>query len=250
MEAMENEVLYLLNQGLKVSIMGLVAYFSGLLVKHRQVKVNYTRKINHFVLVFIPPFIDIVLDYGENGFEVVGYVMALAALFVFTRPMREKFPVFDLMFSSFDRPEDRPFTLLWLFTQLLACYVVVGAMAYLYEFYGLPEELILIPVLIGGIGDGLAEPVGVRFGRYRYRSRALFTGREYVRTLEGSAAVFITSIAVVALFHPVFSTTQFIVSLGLVPVAMTLAEAFSPHTWDNPFIFLVGYLVLFGIYFI
>jgi hypothetical protein len=28
---------------------------------------------------------------------------------------------------------------------------------------------------------------------------------------------------------------------------MTLAEAFSPHTWDTPFLFLVGGLSLLGI---
>lgn len=32
--------------------------------------------------------------------------------------------------------------------------------------------LIYITVLVAGIGDGLAEPVGVRFGRHPYRARS------------------------------------------------------------------------------
>jgi len=29
-------------------------------------------------------------------------------------------------------------------------------------------------------------------------------------------------------------------NLLIIPIAMTLAEAFSPHTWDGPFLSLVG----------
>jgi len=30
------------------------------------------------------------------------------------------------------------------------------------------EDLILIPILTNGVGDGLAEPIGIRFGRIKY----------------------------------------------------------------------------------
>jgi len=36
------------------------------------------------------------------------------------------------------------------------------------------------------------------------------------------------------------STIELILALSIIPVAMTLAEAFSPHTWDSPFLYLVG----------
>ena len=38
-----------------------VAYASGSLVYYKGVKVNYTRKINHFALFFVPMFIDKIL---------------------------------------------------------------------------------------------------------------------------------------------------------------------------------------------
>ena len=39
-------------------ILTLVAYASGSFVYYKGVKVNYTRKINHFALFFVPMFLD------------------------------------------------------------------------------------------------------------------------------------------------------------------------------------------------
>jgi phytol kinase len=32
------------------------------------------------------------------------------------------------------------------------------------------------------------------------------------------------------------------------PLALTLAEAKSPHTWDTPFLFMVGNAIVTGVY--
>ena len=106
-------------------------------------------------------------------------------------------------------------------------------------------ELIFIPVLINGIGDGLAEPVGVRFGRLKYRTRALFSRKRYVRSVEGSLCVFITSIIVLLYYKPFFTGEEWLVALLTLPILMTLTEAVSPHTWDTPFLFGVGYTLIF-----
>jgi phytol kinase len=108
-------------------------------------------------------------------------------------------------------------------------------------------ELIFIIILINGFGDGLAEPIGIRFGKHKYETRALFTKRKYTRSLEGSACVFIAGLLAVILFSSSFSTGQFILALLAIPILMTLAEAFSPHSWDNAFLFLVGEILLFVI---
>ncbi|MEA3359472.1 MAG: hypothetical protein U9R17_08740 [Thermodesulfobacteriota bacterium] len=150
------------------------------------------------------------------------------------------------MFLSFDRPEDRPYTLKWLSTQIIAGYIVIIPAIVLFVKTGY-SSLIFIPVLINGIGDGLAEPVGIRFGKHKYKTKALFSKREYVRSLEGSSCVFIASIVILFLFQSSFSFIEFIWALILLPFAMTIAEAFSPHTWDTPFLFLTGYMVLYFI---
>ena len=102
------------------------------------------------------------------------------------------------------------------------------------------DVLIYISVLVAGIGDGLAEPVGVRFGRHTYRTRALFTKRMYTRSLEGSACVLASGFLAVFLLRGQLDPAQFAIALGVIPLAMTLAEAWSPHTWDGPFLYLVG----------
>lgn len=173
-------------------------------------------------------------------------IIAVGIMLVYIQPIRSRISLINTMFLSFDRPEDRPYTIWWLVTQLAVGYAVLVPMSILFYVNGL-QGLILIPILIGTVGDGLAEPVGVRFGKHKYKTYAFFSKRKYTRSLEGSACVFITSIIVVIAFHSQFSSTQFIVALLSIPILMTLAEAFAPHTWDTPFLFLSGYLSLYGI---
>jgi len=238
---------FLLKQVSNIFVLVAVQYCNGLLVLHKGVKVNYTRKINHFMLFFIPIYLNRGYAYEADFFlYFLGAFMAVAKFIFYTRPVRDRVPLIRTMFHSFDRPEDRPRTLLWIVTQTASGYMVLLPMGVLFAYYDL-LYLMLIPILIYGIGDGLAEPVGVRFGRHKYPAYALFTGKEYFRTLEGSSMVFLTSVVVVLAFHSYFTTQQLIVALLALPVIMTLAEAFSPHTWDSPIMFLVGYMILFGI---
>ena len=106
----------------------------------------------------------------------------------------------------------------------------------------------MIIILINAIGDGLAEPVGITWGKNKYEVKALFTSNRYTRSIQGSACVFITGVIVIVLFHNYFSPTQFIISLFAIPTVATVAEAKSPHTWDSPFIFLFTGITLLLIY--
>lgn len=240
----------MLNQLIKAVLLYSTQYCTGLLVKYKGMKVNYTRKINHFILFLVPVYVDRGFAYEESfGLFVLGAFIAILSLAIYLEPVRNRVSIIATMFKSFDRPEDRPHTLLWLSTQLAAGYIVLIPMIVLFYFFDL-MHLIFLPILINGIGDGLAEPVGVRFGKHSYTVRALFSRKKYVRTLEGSACVFFTTIIVLVLSHSYFTPWQLIAALVFMPPLMTLAEAFSPHTWDTPFLFLVGYLTLFSISFI
>jgi phytol kinase len=48
-------------------------------------------------------------------------------------------------------------------------------------------------------------------------------------------------------FHHSFTTPQFIAALLTVPIFTTLAEAWSPHTWDTPYMFFVSGATLLGV---
>ncbi|MBU1172262.1 MAG: hypothetical protein KKD44_22115 [Proteobacteria bacterium] len=239
-----------LAQGATIAIHLIISFINGLMVKHFHVRVNYTRKINHFFLFFLPIFINSWLPYTHTMVSTfIGMGIMIGILGIYIEPIRHRFTWIGIAFLSFDRPEDRPYTLLWLTTQVIAGSIVIIPL-YTY-FYSIGMmQLIYIPILINGIGDGLAEPVGIRFGKHYYKTRALFTKRRYVRTIEGSACVFITSIVSVVLFKELFSDLQFMAALFIIPVTMTIVEAISPHTWDTPFLYGASGLSIYGIFMI
>ena len=106
----------------------LIAYLSGLLVKYKNVKVNYTRKIDQLFLFFIPAFADYFFmnNNPSTSFMVINQALFMIATFViFIKPFRNKVSMIATAFSSFDRPEDRPYTLLWFAAQGVLGYVVL-----------------------------------------------------------------------------------------------------------------------------
>ena len=219
----------------------LIAYAGGLCVKYKLLRVNYTRKFNHFFLFFAPSLIDKYFATSISApFFLNEGLFFLGSFIIFIKPVREKFFFIGTAFSSFDRPEDRPYTLVWYIMQEVVGYLVVMPALIIYEKYNM-LGLISIPILISVFGDGLAEPVGVRFGKHRYLTHAILSKKKYLRTLEGSFMVFITSIIVIFLFYRSFNQIEFILTLLTVPITVTLAEALAPHTLDNPLIVLVGF---------
>lgn len=161
-------------------------------------------------------------------------------------PIRNKSQFLSTAYSAIDRPEDRPFTLIWISTQIVATYLVLIGMVFWLSLYD-KTTLIYITVLIAGIGDGLAEPVGVRFGKRKYSVKALFTDKQYTRSVEGSLCVFVSGFLAVTLLSSQLNSTQFVLALTIIPIAMMFAEACSPHTWDGPFLYFTGGVTTVGV---
>ena len=228
------------NEIIKGAVLFLTAYFLGLWVIKRGVRVNYTRKIFHFVLFFFPIYLATVLPFQASLLTVLmsGGIFLLC-IGTLIEPFRARSVFLSTVFASIDRPEDRPHTLVWISTQVLATYVVLIAMlAWLSRYDAI--ALIYITVLVAGVGDGLAEPIGIRYGKRSYSVSALFTDKKYVRTLEGSLCVFVSGILAIILLQGQLTSIQFVLSMIIIPLSMTLAEAKSPHTWDAPFLYLIG----------
>jgi len=228
---------FIISQISKVVILAAIAYGGGLVVRRYDVMVNYTRKINHFALYCVPPLLDTFFGVTETAFSAFsGAINGLATVAVFVlfwKPIRTRFSFAQTMFLSFDRPEDRPHTLKWLVTQFLAALLVIIPMLFYFQHFGF-APLALMVVLITTVGDGLAEPVGVRYGKHKYSVPGLFVRRRYVRSYAGSACVLLVCVAGILWFHDAFTNTQLLLALLIVPITVTLAEAMSPHTWDSP----------------
>ncbi|TWT89267.1 diacylglycerol/polyprenol kinase family protein [Neorhodopirellula pilleata] len=226
------------------SFMMALCWATGWLVLKRDWKVNYTRKINHFVLMLCPFLLAPIFPYQPNVLTFLSTVVVFTlATLVMVHPIRQRFTMVSTAFAAVDRPEDRPHTLLWIISQAIVSAVILIGLFLVFQRFEI-EPLISIPLVVTGVGDGLAEPIGIRFGKHTYRVPSLAKDRNYVRSIEGSACVLAVALATVACVYPIVSLNQWLALMLFVPAMMTAAEAFSPHTWDAPFLYLTGGLTI------
>jgi dolichol kinase len=215
------------------------------LVLKRKLKVNYSRKVIHFSGLFATFFISRTFFNYSIEYFVISGVLSLVGFLIYIKPIRKRVRFVDFLFLSFDRPEDRPNTLQLVTTQVIGMTVALVGVAFLFGVSGLSLDLLALPLLVTAFGDGLAEPVGVRFGKRKFRVRDLFGNRVYTRSLEGSLMVFLSCVVVLLFFIDIFSFEAFTCLFFVLPLVMTVTEAYSPHTWDNPFLYLIGSLTIY-----
>lgn len=230
----------LIQQLITLWLLGITTFLGGLMVRNWKVRVNYTRKIFHFVIFGVPFLLEPYLpsDRSLPSVLIIG-ACQLFCLISVLEPVRKRIWLLDVCFSAVDRPEDQPHTIYWLSTQVIATFAVTILVGFWLNAVN-RRFLMIIPILVTFIGDGLAEPIGVRFGKRKYKTRGFFTDKVYERTLEGSSCVFVSAIVILLLHRSGFSGSEFWFLMAVLPVAMTLAEAWSPHTWDAPAMYLVG----------
>ena len=236
-----------INQGTKYIIVSIIQYFMALLVVYKNVKVNYTRKVIHVSYFMIPQLLDILLiKYEKNKYtEFWNVWIILFLLLLLSEPIRNKIVIIDTMFKAVDRPEDRPYTLIWFSSQIITTLAVIIPFSVYFSRID-KIGLVFIPILVNGLADGLAEPVGIRFGKHKYRTRACLSRRKYERSYEGSLCVFLVSLIIILCYYGYMAIYQYIFCCLTIPIITTATEAYSPHTWDSPCIFFVvcGLLVL------
>ncbi|MGD9781302.1 MAG: hypothetical protein AB7V14_04015 [Kiritimatiellia bacterium] len=195
--------------------------FAGKL-KRRGVRTGYTRKTFHFLIFGTVAALQWRL--GTPAVCLFGGMCTLAVFFAVWRGPG------NLLYEAMAREKDEPhrtfFILVPYFTTLLG---------------GLASNVLFGPLavagyLVTGLGDAIGEPAGTMFGKHRYRVPSL-ASVPATRSLEGSAAVFVLSAAALALAaaaSPHISLAHFgLPKLLAIAAASTLAEAISPHGWDN-----------------
>lgn len=235
-----------------------IGLVGGLVVVYKNIKVNYTRKIQHLFAYLLPLLFHLFISKpaSETGLykpvisAVWGYWFVLLAFLVVIYPLRTRSRIIFIMFSCLDRPEDRPHTLKWIVTQVVLGYVIIQTFTWYCAYSNRldAQALSFIFVLTTGVGDGLAEPVGIAWGTFKYKTRALCSSRSFTRSLQGSACVFLVcAICCAGFYHTWDNWLQFVVAILVIPLVMTLAEAFSPHTWDTPFLMGSGAALILAI---
>lgn len=255
-----DELRFWMNQLAKYCSIGIFQYIAGISVVKYNVKVNYTRKFVHMCYFLFPLILDkYILGFEQDVYTAIWTVWVVLLLLLFMADFFVKrYEIFKILYSAIDRPEDRPNTTLWFVSQLIVSIIIIALYSYIFSAVLESDESdehghnrsnwIFIVVFIIALGDGLAEPVGVKFGKHKYTTGALCSKEKYTRSFEGSMCVYAMSLISIASYHDDFSRYEFIIAMIILPIIMTIVEAVSPHTWDNPILFLVGYTTLLIIY--
>ena len=206
------------------SSLGLVLYIAAGLASaawhHRGGRVGDTRKLFHLTIFTGAAFIRATVDTGA----VVTYGAVVAGGVLWATWRSES----SAIFQALARPSDAPYKRLHVLAPMF-CTAVGGVLAHL-----IAGDLATVAYLMAGWGDAVGEPVGIRWGKHRYRVPS-WGATTAERSWEGSAAVCLASTiaSALALALANFPFNQTITAAITLGVAATVIEAASPHGWDN-----------------
>ncbi len=204
----------------------------------RGVRVGDTRKIFHFVVFSAATVLAATL--GTPGVNLLGGITAGIVGFALLRGDGHAF------YEALARPEDRPRRSLLILLPFLA--TAAGGIIALALF----ERFAVVGFAVGGFGDAVAEPIGIRYGRHRYRVPRLGGAPSSTRSVEGSAAVFAASSIAAAIALSILGPSAS-VAIGVVPAALligaaaAIVEAISPHGLDNLTIQITAAATAYGL---
>jgi len=216
-----------------VAVLGLGALLAGYLKLRKGVKTNYTRKLFHVLnftyaaVVYVIGGTVAVLIFGGLGIGAM-----LMAMFLKDG---------NILLEGLAREQDAPHRKLYVIVPFIAT-----AVAGVFDNW-LMARFAVVGYLVSGWGDAAGEPVGVRWGKHRYKVRALF-GVRCTRSLEGSLGVFAVSWAgafIALLIAQVAWLPAVPISLAAAGAA-ALVEAVSSHGLDNLTVQITATAVAYG----
>ena len=206
---------------ISVIIIVLTSYLSGSLKLKHQLKTNYTRKIFHFIIFTAAGIIG--YFSGLQGVIVFGSVAGVFIMIIIN------LGIGNLFYEGLAREQDSPHRSFYLIVPFIAT-AAAGLLNNL-----IIGQFAIIGYLVAGWGDAMGEPVGVRFGKHKYKVPTVVKVDCY-RSIEGSLAIFIVSaiaISIVLIFI-LKSSVLVAVGIGLVSGLITcIVEGISPHGIDN-----------------
>ena len=199
---------------------------AGWLKLRRGLRTGDTRKLFHFSIFFLATFVH--AGYGPAGVNLLG---CLAAIYIgYCLWSGDGNPLYEAL----ARKSDHPRRSLHILIPFLA--TAAGGICSLSLF----GEYALFGFAICGIADAIAEPIGIRLGRHRYRSLNLPGCKASQRSFEGSLAVFAAAFLTTVLIQSTtlnplapLSLTDSLLPAAAIAAGATLVEGLSPHGTDN-----------------
>ena len=199
---------------------------AGWLKLNRGARTADTRKLIHFSVFSLAALLK-----GTMGTSAVNLAGLLAAVYIAFCLWRGSGSLF---FEAMARESDRPRRSLHILIPFLA--TAAGGITAISAF----GNFAVFGFAICGLADAVAEPIGVRLGKRRYRTWNLPGCGDSYRSIEGSLAVFVASFIAAAIvqytaltpLQPVSFSDSLLPAAAIAAVA-ALIEAISPHGTDN-----------------
>lgn len=192
---------------------------AGYAKRYRNWKTGYSRKLFHFLIFFSAYFYQ--LHWGLPAVFILGWAVSLVLLFALLKGKG------NMLYEALAREKDAPHRSRYIVYSYLSTFLG-GVLSNL--LFG---HFAIFGYAVTGIADAVAEPVGTRLGKHRYKVFT-FDKKPAERTLEGSMAVFVSglAVAVFVMKRSGFPEVSFPVLLGI-SLLCTLVEALSPGGFDN-----------------
>lgn len=195
---------------------------AGALKRYAGWNTGYTRKTLHFLIFFTA--VGLHFWGGMAAVNILGVGMGLFVLYSVWAGNGNFF--FEAMAREKDQPRRGYF--------VIVPYLTTAAGGLISNFFFGASAV--MGYALCGAADAIAEPVGVRFGKHKYRVPSLKKVRVAERSLEGSLSVLVVSLGFSFLFFfyiyhlpPVKAAF----SSAVLSVAVVVVEAVSFHGADN-----------------
>jgi len=206
------------------------------LMRQKGLRDGFSRKLNHFLLSALSGVC--LFGLPDESFVPTAVATSVLVLLIYAWSAKSSREVVSRVIRSNVRDRDGErgnfFVFLPLVTGQIATYSALALVSPLYA---------KIAFCAMGLGDGLAEPVGLRFGKRRYSIYDPVWRVRNTKSLEGSLAVFSVSLiaCLVALWVGEQARGWELIAVALAFAAlMTVVEAFSPRGMDNMLIVGTG----------
>jgi len=217
-----------------VAVLGSTALLAGWLRVKKGVRVNYTRKVFH-ILNF---------SYAAGAFLLGGTVAVLffGGMGIGAMILVYFLPEGHILLEGIARDQDAPHRKFYVMFPF-----AVTAVAGLVDSWLIPQFAV-VGYLVSGWGDAAGEPVGARWGRHRYKVRALW-GVACTRSVEGSVGVFLAS-WLAAFVGLQIARVDWLWSIPIslaAAAAAALVEAVSSHGLDNLTVQMAAAFTAYGL---
>ena len=197
-------------------------FLAGALKRYANWKTGYTRKILHFLIFFTA--VGLHIWGGMPAVNILGLGMGIFVL------LSVKAGDENFFFEAMAREKDSPRRGYFIVVPYLT--TAAGGLISNSLFAGCA----VMGYALCGAADAIAEPVGVRFGKHKYKVPSLKKVQAAERSLEGSLSVFVVSLALswlffIYLYH--LPAEKAVLSSLILSTALVFVEAFSFHGADN-----------------